>query len=119
MISQCSFSPDAIWVREVENGIRHITLRKNITQETITHEDTQEIIYQFEETELFIPDRENLTDFINENFGNLFDLGLQQTTDNATKDAKIMQAKQMIQDGSVVDNLQLLGQQITNIMLGV
>ena len=119
MIVHCSYIPDAVWIREVENGTRRITLRRNFTEEIMIREDGEEKQFRFEETDVFTPDRDNIIEFIDENFGNLFDLGLQQTNDNATKDAKVMQAKQMVQDGSVVDNLQLLGQQITNVMLGV
>lgn len=119
MISQCNFMPDAIWLRELENEIRHITLRRNFTENVVIHEDLEETQYTFEETDVFIPNRENIHEFVTQNFGNLFDLGLQQMTENVKKEAKISQAKQMVQEGTVVDDIQLLGQQITNLMLGV
>ena len=119
MISQCSFIPDTIWLRGIENGVRHVTLRRNITEETVIHEDQEETIYQFEETDVYIPEREGMEGFITQNFGNLFELGLQQTEEKAKKEAKKVKAKQMVQEGTVVDDIQLLGQQITDLMLGV
>jgi hypothetical protein len=119
MISQCNFIPETIWVRGIENGIRHITLRRNFTEETVIHEEIEEIMYIFEETDVFIPDRENINDFITQNFGNLFELGLQQMVEKSEKEVKVAKTKQIIQEGTLIDDVQLLGQQITNLMLGV
>ena len=119
MIAYCNFIPDAAWVRETSNGLRHITLRRNFTEETVIRQEGTETQFRFEETDVFIPDRENLNEFVAENFGNLFDLGIQQTSENGEKETKIQRAKQIVQDGTVVDDLQLLGQQITDIMMGV
>jgi len=119
MISQCSFMPDTVWLREVENGVRHVTLRRNFTEEIILHEELEEKQYTFEEVDVFIPDRENIQEFITQNFGNLFDLGLQQMAEKSEREAKIAKAKQIIQEGTIVDDLQLLGQQLTDIILGV
>ena len=119
MTSQCGFSPDVVWIREEANGIRHITLRRNIVQQTVTQDGIQETVYTFEETDVFIPDRDNIQDYVNANFDSLFTLGLQQVADNETQDAKYQQTVQMIQEGTLADTLQTMGQQITNIMLGV
>ena len=119
MNSQCSFSPEPLWIREVSNGMRRVTLRRNITQQTVTQDEGQETVYNFEETDVFIPDRESVQDYVTANFDALFTLGLQQVSDNDAQDAKIQQATQMVKDGSVVDALQTIGQQITNVMLGV
>ena len=119
MTSQCNFSPEPVWIREVVNGIRHVTLRQNIIQQTVTQGEVRETVYQFEETDVFIPDRDNIPDYVSANFDSLFTLGLQQVSDNETQDAKIQQTVQMIQEGTLVDTLQTIGQQITNVMLGV
>lgn len=119
MISYCNFIPEAVWIRETENGIRHITLRRNFTEELKAFGEIEEKHYRYEETDVYIPDRENLQEFTVENFGNLFDLGLQQTEEEVERNYKLNRTKQMINEGSIVDDLQSLGQQITNIMLGV
>ena len=81
MTSNCSFIPDTIWVREVENGIRHITLRQNFTESTVVNMGVSEISYTFNETNVFISDRDNIEDFITNNFDNLFSQGI--TNENA------------------------------------
>lgn len=119
MMSKCNFIPDSVWIRECENGIRKITLRRNFTEEVIIHDGIQEKGYTFEETNVYVADRENIQEFVNENFGNLFDLGLQQTEQSAIIAEKIEKTRQAIQTGQIVEDMQTLGQQITNIMLGV
>jgi hypothetical protein len=81
MTSNCSFIPDTIWIREVENGIRHITLRQNFVESTAINMGVSETQYTFEETNVFIPDRDNIEDFITNNFDDLFNQGI--TNENA------------------------------------
>ena len=120
MIAYCNYIPDAIWVREAVNGVRRITLRKNFIEKDTTNMDgSTEKQYQFDETDVCITDRDNLQDFVNNNFDNLFLSGLQQVANNAASETKIQATQQMVVTGKLVDDLQLLGQQITNIMLGV
>jgi len=119
MIGYCNFIPDAIWVRETENGTRRITLRRNFTEETIIHQEADETQFRFDETDVFIPDRDNIQDFIANNFGNLFDLGIMQIDEKQTNDTKIQTAQQIVQTGTIVDDLQAMGQKITDLMLGV
>jgi hypothetical protein len=119
MIAQCNFIPKSVWIREVKNGIRHITLRRNFAEETVFGECGERDIYTFETTDVYIPDRDNIEQFITENFGNLFDLGLQQTEEKNTKDKKVQKAKEVIESGQIIEDMQTLGQQITNIMLEV
>lgn len=119
MIAQCSYIPEAIWIREITNGIRHITLRRNFTEEIETREGIDEKTYTFEETDVYIPDRENIEQFTNENFGNLFDLGLQQNDERAINDIKLQETERLIKTGQLVDDIQLIGQQLTDIMLEV
>lgn len=116
MIAQCNYIPDAIWVRETENGLTKITLRRNFTEEMNVEGDKY---YTFEEVDIVIPYREDIVAFIEENFGNLFDLGLQQTEDSLQHESKILHTQQLIQTGKLAENMQLIGQQITNILLEV
>ena len=76
MIAYCNFIPDAVWVREAENGLSHITLRRNFVEvEKISNMDGTtgtEKQYQFEERDICIPDRPNLADYVSANFDQLF-----------------------------------------------
>ena len=119
MIAYSSIKPAPIWIREVENGVRHVTLRRNFTQSTITNTDgIAETQFQFEETDLFIQDRDNIESYINTNFDTLFTQGAQQAIGKQALNAKIQQTQQIIKDGSIVDTFQQIGQQITNILIG-
>ena len=118
MTGYCNFIPDAIWVREVENGMRRITLRRNVTEEIVLHQGVEETHFRFEETDVLIPDRDNIQDFIANNFGNLFGLGIMQIDKKQTNDTKIQTAQQIVQTGTIVDDLQAIGQKITDLMLG-
>lgn len=120
MIAYCNYIPDAIWVRDEENGVRRITLRKDFLEKDNTNPDgTTEKQYQFEETDVLIPDRDNLLDYVNANFNELFAQGLQQVVNTLALNTKIQTTQQMVNTGALVDNLQSIGQQITNLMLGV
>ena len=101
MTGYCSFIPDTIWIREVENGLRHVTLRRDATEETIIRQEGEETQYKFEETDIFIPDRDNIEDFVTSNFGNLFDQGL--LNENAT--ATLTQEERLSNIESVINML--------------
>lgn len=71
--------PDAIWLRDIdENGTRRITLRRNFTEETGIGEEPRIV---FDEVDVVIKEQENMMEFITKNFGNLFELGLQQVAE--------------------------------------
>ncbi len=73
MIAYCSYSPDPIWVRETVNSTVRVTLRRNIVEKDVSNPDgTTEKQYQFEEIDIQIPDRDNLTDYVSANFDQLF-----------------------------------------------
>jgi len=78
MRSQSNVIQEAVWAREVENGIRHVTLRRNFTEETVIRQEGEETQFVYEETNVYIPDRDNIHEFVANNFGNLFDLGLEK-----------------------------------------
>lgn len=83
MKSQSNIMQDKIWVRGVENGIRHITLRRNFIEKIVNHIEIQEKIYEYEETNIYIINRENIEDYVESNFNVLFEQGL--LDENATK----------------------------------
>ena len=120
MISRCNFIPDAVMIRDIsESGIRRVTLRRNFTEEMQNMEDINEVHYTYEEVDVLIPERDNMMDFINANFGNLFELGLVQTEEIKAREQNKSSTNKLIKDGSLTTELQLLGQQITTVMLEV
>ena len=95
MKSQSNIIQPTIWVRELKNGIRHITLRKNFNQITIqnnnsinndTNDITTETQYEYDETDIYISDRDNIEDYINANFDILFNKSLDNFKDNRIKE---------------------------------
>lgn len=72
MKSQSNYIPDVVWVREETNGIRHITLRRNFTE--IADEDNT--MYEYDEVEIYLVDRENIEEYVGNNFDTLFVAGL-------------------------------------------
>lgn len=119
MKAQCNYIPDSIWIKEVENGIRHVTLRRNFSEEINIRYGENEKVYEYDESDVFIPERENIEQFINENFANLFELGLQQMEENASFEEKTNYTKNIIETGNLYDCIKIMGQQITNILLEV
>jgi hypothetical protein len=75
MKSQSNILQPTIWIRGLDNGIRHVTLRRNFEESTSTRED-EDIQYVFEETNVYVADRDNLEDYIESNFEILFEQGL-------------------------------------------
>lgn len=69
--------PDSIWIQYVENGIAHIRLRKDIvaTQTTNANGDLQNI-WEYDEIQMELSERDNLHDYIQENFELLYELAL-------------------------------------------
>lgn len=77
MISHCNFIPEEIWIRELENGIRHITLRRNFIEKTVNNNNIEETQYKFEEIDIYIADRDNIEKYVNDNFDLFFDKDLE------------------------------------------
>lgn len=76
MKAQSNLMQDNIWIREVENGIRHITLRRNFEKKEVKHMEESEIIYEWDETDIYIVDRENILEYVTNNYNVLFEQGL-------------------------------------------
>jgi hypothetical protein len=99
--------------------MRKITLRRNFTEETVVHEDGEETQIVFEEADVLVCERNNMADFVASNYGNLFELGLMQMEQKAILEQNESATKKLITEGNLVNELQMLGQQITNVMLEV
>lgn len=121
MTAYSSIKVDSVWIREVENGMRHVTLRKDFEEIEVSKDEDGPVEkqYKFEETDIYIVDRDNVEDYINSNFDFLFSHGVQEISEKQSIEEKRQQAQQIIKDGSIVDSLQQMGQQITDIILGV
>lgn len=78
MKSQCNYIPEKIWVREVENEIRHITLRDNFEEKTIVRDGENEVNYEFDEVNVYIVNRDNIESYVSDNFELLFEQGTLQ-----------------------------------------
>lgn len=76
MKAQCNYIPETTWIRELTNGVRHITLRKGFVEKQIQHEENVEIQYEYDETNIYIVDRDNIEEYIQNNFDILFEQGL-------------------------------------------
>lgn len=72
-----SVFPEQIQVKNYENGMAKVLLRRNITENTITNEDgSTDTIYQYEETRVELANRNNLEQYIQNNFDMVFQVGL-------------------------------------------
>jgi hypothetical protein len=117
MIAYCNYIPDAIWVREVENGVRRVTLRKNfIEKDTANMDGSTEKQYQYDETDICIPDRDNIEDYVNANLDALFTQGIQQTVDNQISDTNKQKAKLLVDSGQISVDLDSLQSQVLTIL---
>ena len=119
MISRSNSVQDAIWLRNLnDSNMRRVTLRRNFTEETTMRDGIEDTQIVFEEVDVLIHERDNMISFIESNFGNIFDLGLMQMEENEIKTKNINETKAMIANGNISSEIKLLGQQITDVMLG-
>ena len=75
---QGSAYPESIWIRNKELGYVNVTLRDNVEEKQIEHDETTDTIYEYDEVTIKIVDRPNLEEYINTYFDALFEMGLQQ-----------------------------------------
>ncbi len=75
MKTQSAVKPNDFSVRKRDKGQAYIRLRKNIEELTTEEGDT---LYSYDEVEVQIADRRGLEDYVDANFGDLFDLGIEQ-----------------------------------------
>ncbi len=120
MIAKCNFIPDPVFIREIsDSGVRRVTLRRNFTEEVNVNEGVEETHYTFEEVDVLVQERDNMTSFVNANFGNLFELGLTQMAASNLQEQNRLATNKLLDDGSLSSELKILGQQITAVMLEV
>jgi hypothetical protein len=72
-----SVYPEKIKVKQYEKGMAHVLLRKNIAETQVTGEDgTTDTVYKYDEVEVVLANRANLTEYIEDNFDLVFNQGL-------------------------------------------
>jgi len=105
MIVQGSASPKKIWIRYIdENNNDVIRLTRNVIEKDITDEITNNIrkFYEYEEIEISIANRNNLEEYVLNNFDAIFEKGLSDLTLQKQIEEKDKQIKELI------DNYKLL-----------
>lgn len=101
MKGQCSFIPKSVWIREIDNGMRHVTLRRSFTQNNKADTEGNTFDnYDYEETNIYIVDRDNIEDYINSNFDILFEQGLinEKKLSEPTTDERIFSLEKAMND---------------------
>ena len=97
MIVQGSASPQNIWTRYIDkNNNAVIRLTKNIVIKDIIDEITKDTRqeYEYEEIEISVPNRDNLEQYITDNFDLFFQRDLEQVKQNKIKELdKVCQEK--------------------------
>lgn len=78
---QSTVRPSDFFIRKSHLGNVHLILRKNITElvtEVEGDEEDIQVIFNYDEVEVVISNRENLTEYVLDNFDSLYDLGVEQ-----------------------------------------
>ena len=94
---QGSKYPDLIWIKTINNGLATVRLRKNITETTDEEGNT---IYEYDEVEVRLANRDNLTQYIENNFDAIFEQGLinEQKPNEPTEQERISALEDVIQN---------------------
>ena len=119
MIVQGSASPQNIWIRYVdENNNAVIRLTKNVIIKDITDEITQDTRqeYEYEEIEISVPNRDNLEEYIQNNFDLLFEKGLNDFELKKQLEEKEKQIKELIDNYKLLELNQKTQEDILNTM---
>jgi hypothetical protein len=70
---QSIINPDQIWIRYIENGIAIVRIRRDITSSV----KNNQTIFEYEEIEIEVIDRDNLNSHIIDNFDSFFNIELE------------------------------------------
>lgn len=120
MIAKSKHILDSIWLREIDDkNVRHVTLRRNFTEEINVVDGKEDISFTYEEVDVFVCERDNMIQYLQNNFGNLFELGLTQMEEKNVVEKNLEITKNLLDKGEIVNELQMMGKQITEIMLEV
>lgn len=83
MLVEGSVYPPKIQIVNYKKGDAIVKLRRNITEKEIENEDgSTDIIYEYEETEIILVNRNNLEGYIEDNFDMIFEAGLESETEH-------------------------------------
>ena len=76
MLVESSVYPAKIQIVNYEKGNAVVKLRKNIKEKEIENEEGTDIIYEYEETEVVLANRNNIKEYMENNFEILFEEGI-------------------------------------------
>jgi mevalonate kinase len=118
MIVQGSISPLQLWIRYIdENNNTVVRLVRNVIEKDVTDEiikDTQKV-YEYEEIEMSIPNRNNLEQYIIDNFDLLFEKGLSDYELKKQLEEKEKQIKDLIDNHKLLEVNQQLQSNINSL----
>ena len=78
MLVEGSVYPPKIQVTNYEKGNAFVKLRRNIKEKEIENEESTDTVYEYKETEVEIANRNNLKEYIENNFDMIFEAGLEK-----------------------------------------
>ena len=81
MKGQSSIRPGDFYMRKVESNNSYIKLRKNIQEKEVGHNEGVDIVYEYDEVEVVVANRTNLSEYITEYFDELFAMGLEKANE--------------------------------------
>lgn len=87
--------PEQIWVRNVQNGEGFVRLRQNIIQKPANISDEYQHIFEWDEVEIRIVDRDNLLGYVQKNFDELFMYGIAEEAKPKPKTAEELRDEQI------------------------
>lgn len=100
MLVEGSVYPPKIQIVNYKKGNAIVKLRRNITEKEIENEDgSTDIIYEYEETEIILVNRNNLEGYIEDNFDIIFEAGLKnENEDEETIEERIEELEQKLEE---------------------
>lgn len=109
---QSTVRPSDFFIRKSHLGNVHLILRKNITElvtEVEGDEEDIQVIFNYDEVEVIISSRENLTEYVLDNFDSLYDLGVEQEKKNEEIDEVTRLKQELDLVKTVLDDIILNG----------
>lgn len=76
MLVKSHKEPKKVELRKKEGKVNEYFLRKNISSKEITNEQETTTMYEYEEVKIKLVERNNILDYINNNFEDLFQIGI-------------------------------------------
>ncbi|MCF8009522.1 MAG: hypothetical protein K9K32_07120 [Halanaerobiales bacterium] len=95
-----SVKPDSYEIKTIENGMAIVLLRKNISEKTIENEDgSTDTLYEYDEVEVELIERNNLESYIENNFDMIFQAGVEE--ENTPNEPSIKERLEAVEEAIV------------------